>query len=289
MTAQIIDGKAIAKSVREEVATGVGELREKTGKVPGLAVVLVGEDPASQTYVRNKGRAADKCGMYSRQESRPASITQEELIALVDELNEAEDVHGILVQLPLPKHLDATAVNDRIRPEKDVDGFHPANVGLLVSGRPCLVPCTPSGVMVMLDRAGLTLKGAEAVVVGRSLIVGKPMAQLLTAAHATVTVCHSRTKDLPAVCRRADILVAATGQAEMVRADWVKPGAAVIDVGISFIERDGKFKQIGDVAYGEVSEVAGWITPNPGGVGPMTIAMLMANTLQAAKSQLGAN
>ncbi len=287
MTAQIIDGKAIAKDVREEVAAGVEELRAKTGKVPGLAVVLVGEDPASQTYVRNKGRAADKCGMFSRQENRPADISQEELDALVDELNADPDIHGILVQLPLPKHLNATEVNDRIRPEKDVDGFHPINVGLLVSGRPCLKPCTPSGVMVMLERSGLTLKGAEAVIVGRSLIVGKPMAQLLTAAHATVTVCHSRTQDLPGVCRRADILVAATGQAEMIKKDWVKPGAAVIDVGISFVERDGKFKQVGDVLYDEVKEVAGWITPNPGGVGPMTIAMLMANTLEAAKNQLG--
>ncbi len=288
MSAQIIDGKAMAKEVREEVAEGVRALVEKSGKAPGLAVVLVGEDPASQTYVRNKGRAAEKCGMYSRQENRAADITQEELIALVDELNDDPDIHGILVQLPLPKHLDATAVNDRIRPEKDVDGFHPNNVGLLVSGRPCLQPCTPAGVMVMLAKAGLTLKGAEAVIVGRSLIVGKPMAQMLTAAHATVTVCHSRTRDLPAVCRRADVLVAATGQTEMVGADWVKPGAAVIDVGISFIERDGKFKQVGDVRYDEVADVAGWITPNPGGVGPMTIAMLMANTLQAAKSQLEA-
>lgn len=287
MSAQIIDGKAIAMSVREEVALGVKALHNQTGKVPGLAVVLVGDNPASQTYVRNKGRAAEQCGMYSRQETRPASISQEELIALVDDLNNDPNVHGILVQLPLPNHLNATEVNDRILPAKDVDGFHPLNVGLLVSGRPCLMPCTPAGVMVMLERAGLPLKGAEAVVVGRSLIVGKPMAQMLTAAHATVTVCHSRTRDLPGVCRRADILVAATGQAEMVKADWVKPGAAVIDVGISFIEREGKMKQVGDIDYKAIKEIAGWITPNPGGVGPMTIAMLMSNTLQAAKRQLG--
>jgi methylenetetrahydrofolate dehydrogenase (NADP+)/methenyltetrahydrofolate cyclohydrolase len=280
--AKIIDGAAHAKALRAELAAEVARLRAEHGLKPGLAVVLVGEDPASQVYVRNKVRFADEAGMASRDVRLPADAGEEEVVAAVRRLNADPEIHGILVQMPLPRQIDAGAVIAAIDPAKDVDGFHDVNAGRLLAGRPGLVPCTPLGVVRLLRASVGDLAGREAVVVGRSNIVGKPMAVLLLREDCTVTVAHSRTRDLQEVCRRADILVAAVGRPEMVRGDWVKPGATVIDVGINRVERNGKTKLVGDVAFAEARRVAGAITPVPGGVGPMTIACLLANTLRAA-------
>jgi methylenetetrahydrofolate dehydrogenase (NADP+)/methenyltetrahydrofolate cyclohydrolase len=282
MGAEIIDGKAFAGRIREKVAQHVSRLGAQ-GILPGLAVVLVGEDPASEVYVRNKGRQTVEVGMASFEHRLPAETDEAALMALVARLNADPRVHGILVQLPLPAHLNADLVIGAIDPAKDVDGFHISNVGLLATGQKAMVPCTPLGCLMMLrDHLG-DLSGLEAVVVGRSNIVGKPMAQLLLAASCTVTVAHSRTRDLPGVCRRADILVAAVGRPEMIGADWVKPGATVIDVGINRVAgADGRTRLVGDVDFAAVAGVAGAITPVPGGVGPMTIACLLANTVTAA-------
>ncbi|MFN3824757.1 MAG: bifunctional methylenetetrahydrofolate dehydrogenase/methenyltetrahydrofolate cyclohydrolase FolD [Pseudorhodobacter sp.] len=281
MTATVIDGKAFAADVRARVATHVARLKADHGLVPGLAVVLVGEDPASEVYVRNKGKQTVETGMASFEHKLEADTSEADLLALIAQLNADPAVHGILVQLPLPKHLDADLVINTIDPAKDVDGFHISNVGLLGTGQKAMVPCTPLGCLMMLRDQHGSLAGMNAVVVGRSNIVGKPMAQLLLGDSCTVTIAHSRTKDLAEVCRRADILVAAVGRAEMIPGDWVKPGATVIDVGINRVERDGKMRLVGDVAYAGAAEVAGAITPVPGGVGPMTIACLLANTLTA--------
>ena len=278
--AKIIDGKAISAQIRGEIAEETKTFFEKNGYVPGLAVVIVGEDPASQVYVRNKHRACDEVGFYSESYELAADTTQENLEALIDMLNEDPHIHGILVQLPLPKHLDETRVLLKIRPEKDVDAFHPYNVGKIMIGDYSFLPCTPAGVMALLERSGVEITGKKCVVIGRSNIVGKPMAMLLLHANGTVTICHSRTKDLAAVCREADILVVAIGKADFVGADMVKPGAVVIDVGMNR-RADGKLT--GDVNFAEVEPIAGAITPVPGGVGPMTITMLMQNTLTAAK------
>ena len=281
MTAKVIDGKAFAAGVRAQVAAHVARLKEEQGLVPGLAVVLVGEDPASQVYVRNKGTQTVDAGMNSYEHKLAADTSEAELLALIARLNADPSVHGILVQLPLPKHLDSDLVINAIDPAKDVDGFHISNVGLLGTGQKSMVPCTPLGCLMMLRDHHGSLAGLNAVVVGRSNIVGKPMAQLLLGDSCTVTIAHSRTRDLAAVCRGADILVAAVGRPEMIPGDWVKPGATVIDVGINRIERDGKTRLVGDVHYASAAEVAGAITPVPGGVGPMTIACLLANTLTA--------
>jgi methylenetetrahydrofolate dehydrogenase (NADP+)/methenyltetrahydrofolate cyclohydrolase len=280
MTARVIDGKQIAEQTRAEAAAGALALRTRTGVIPHLAAVLVGEDPASAVYVRNKQIACEKAGFKSTLHRLPASTGQAELLALVQALNADSDVHGILVQLPLPKGIDTTQILDAILPAKDVDGFHPENVGLMQQGRPRFLPCTPAGVMRMLKVSGIETAGKHAVVIGRSDIVGKPMAALLAqkGADATVTLCHSRTQDIRAFCREADILVAALGIPQFVKGDWVKPGAVVIDVGIN---RVGD-KLVGDVDFLPAAEVAAAITPVPGGVGPMTIAMLLANTLQSA-------
>jgi methylenetetrahydrofolate dehydrogenase (NADP+)/methenyltetrahydrofolate cyclohydrolase len=290
MTAQIIDGKAIAAEVRQKVAEDVSAMVAAGNPNPGLATVLVGEDPASQVYVRSKIRACEKAGIESFGHRLPETVTQEEVEALVRELNDNPRVNGILVQLPLPSGLDEEAVLNTIRLDKDVDGFHPVNIGRLAQkGRePKFIPCTPSGIMYLIEQSGTSLEGAEAVVLGRSNIVGMPVALLLVGANATVTICHSRTKDLPGVVRKADVLIAAVGRAEMVRGDWVKPGAVVIDVGINRVDdasREKGYRLVGDVCYEEVKEVAGAITPVPGGVGPMTIAMLLQNTVRAAQSQ----
>ncbi|MTH78119.1 bifunctional methylenetetrahydrofolate dehydrogenase/methenyltetrahydrofolate cyclohydrolase FolD [Paracoccus aestuariivivens] len=280
MSADLIDGKAFSSRVRGLVAAGVAELSQQ-GIVPGLAVVLVGEDPASEVYVRNKGIQTREAGMNSWEHKLPAEASQAALMSLIAELNADPAVHGILVQLPLPKHIDAEAVINAIDPAKDVDGFHILNVGLLGTGQKAMVPCTPLGCLMMLrDRLG-DLSGLNAVVVGRSNIVGKPMAQLLLGESCTVTIAHSRTKDLPAVCRSADILVAAVGRPRMIPGDWIKTGATVIDVGINRIEDGGRTRLVGDVDFDSAVEVAGAITPVPGGVGPMTIACLLANTLTA--------
>ena len=279
--ARLIDGRAVAQAVRDDVARGVAAYTAASGRVPGLATVLVGEDPASEVYVRNKVAACREAGMESFHEPMPVDSTQEQVEAMVDRLNADDRVDGILVQSPLPKGLDFKRVLERIDPAKDVDGFHPLNVGRLVAGRPTLVACTPAGVMELLRRSETPLEGAEAVVVGRSDIVGKPVALLLLHESATVTVCHSRTRDLPTVTRRADILVAAVGRPRMITGDMVKPGATVIDVGINRTE-DGL---VGDVDFEPAAKVAGAITPVPGGVGPMTIAMLMRNTLTAAAAR----
>jgi methylenetetrahydrofolate dehydrogenase (NADP+)/methenyltetrahydrofolate cyclohydrolase len=281
MTAKIIDGKAFAARVRAEVASHVARLKEEHGLTPGLAVVLVGEDPASQVYVRNKGTQTLEAGMASFEHKLPADTSEADLLALVDRLNADPAVHGILVQLPLPKHLDSDLVINAIDPAKDVDGFHISNVGLLGTGQKSMVPCTPLGCLMMLRDHHGSLAGMNAVVVGRSNIVGKPMAQLLLGDSCTVTIAHSRTRDLAAVCRGADILVAAVGRPEMITGDMVRPGATVIDVGINRIERDGKARLVGDVDFASAAQVAGAITPVPGGVGPMTIACLLANTLTA--------
>jgi methylenetetrahydrofolate dehydrogenase (NADP+)/methenyltetrahydrofolate cyclohydrolase len=285
--ADIIDGKAFAARVRAQVAEGVAALRDAHGATPGLAVVLVGEDPASAVYVRNKAKQTREAGMAGFEHRLPADATQDDLLALVGRLNADPAVHGVLVQLPLPPQIDSGAVLEAIDPSKDVDGFHPVNVGRLASGPPAMVPCTPLGCLMMLrDRLG-DLAGLDALVLGRSTIVGKPMAQLLLGDSATVTVAHSRTRDLPALCRRADVLVAAVGRPEMVRGDWIRPGATVIDVGINRVDAgDGKTRLVGDVAFDEAGH-AGAITPVPGGVGPMTIACLLANTLTAAHRTLG--
>jgi methylenetetrahydrofolate dehydrogenase (NADP+)/methenyltetrahydrofolate cyclohydrolase len=288
MTAKIIDGKEIAAEVRAEVAKGVEALVASGGPRPGLATVLVGDNPASHTYVKSKRKASAELGIESFPHELPATATQEEVEGLVRQLNADPKVHGILVQLPLPAGLDEESVLKAISIEKDVDGFHPLNIGRLAQkGRePLFVPCTPSGCLVLLKKAGAKLSGARAVVLGRSNIVGMPAALLLVKEDATVTICHSRTKDLPGVCREADVLIAAIGKMEMVRGDWVKPGAYVIDVGINRKEdpttKTG-YRLVGDVAYDEVVQVAGAITPVPGGVGPMTIALLMQNTLRAAQ------
>jgi methylenetetrahydrofolate dehydrogenase (NADP+)/methenyltetrahydrofolate cyclohydrolase len=287
MNAKIIDGKAFAEGLRGRLATEVAALKAQHGFVPGLAVVLVGEDPASQVYVRNKAKQTSEVGMASFEHKLAKETGQAELLALVERLNADPKVNGILVQLPLPKQIDPQAVLDAIDPAKDVDGFHVVNAGKLATGGRALVPCTPLGCLMLLkDRLG-DLSGKRAVVVGRSNIVGKPMAQLLLGESCTVTIAHSRTRDLPGECRRAEILIAAVGKPEMIRGDWVQPGATVIDVGINRIERDGKTKLVGDVAYDEAVKVAGAITPVPGGVGPMTIAVLLQNTLTAARRQRG--
>lgn len=281
MTATLIDGKAFAAKVRAQVAAHVARLKDEHGLVPGLAVVLVGEDPASQVYVRSKGKQTVEVGMNSYEHKLPADTSEADLLALIARLNADPAVNGILVQLPLPGHLDSDLVINSIDPAKDVDGFHISNVGLLGTGQKSMVPCTPLGCLMMLrDHLG-SLSGLNAVVVGRSNIVGKPMAQLLLGDSCTVTIAHSRTRDLAAVCRGADILVAAVGRPEMIPGDWVKPGATVIDVGINRIERDGKGVLVGDVHFASAVAVAGAITPVPGGVGPMTIACLLANTLTA--------
>ena len=284
--ARIIDGKAIAAQVRANVGAQVAELKRDHGFVPGLAVVLVGEDPASKVYVKNKALQTVEVGMKSVEHKLPVETSQAVLLALVGELNRDPTIHGILVQMPLPKHIDSLKVIEAIDPVKDVDGFHAVNVGRLSIGERCLVPCTPTGSIILAKSVLPSLKGLDAVVVGRSNIVGKPMAQLLIKEDCTVTVAHSRTRDLEAVCRRADILVAAVGRPEFVKGSWVKPGAIVIDVGINRITGpDGKGKLVGDVAYDEAVKVAGAITPVPGGVGPMTIACLLKNTLEAAQMQ----
>ena len=281
MVAKVIDGKEFSARVRAQVAGQVARLKAEHDLVPGLAVVLVGEDPASQVYVRSKGVQTLEAGMASFEHKLPAETAEAELLALIERLNADPAVHGILVQLPLPGHMNADLVINAIDPAKDVDGFHISNVGLLGTGQKAMVPCTPLGCLMLLRDHFGSLSGLNAVVVGRSNIVGKPMAQLLLGESCTVTIAHSRTRDLPALCRGADILVAAVGRPEMIRGDWIKPGATVIDVGINRIQRDGKNRLVGDVNYGEAVEVAGAITPVPGGVGPMTIACLLANTLTA--------
>ena len=288
MTAKVIDGKAFAANVRAQVAEHVARLKEENGIQPGLAVVLVGEDPASKVYVKNKHASTVEVGMASFEHRLDASTGEAELLALIDQLNADPKVHGILVQLPLPGHLNSELVINRIAPAKDVDGFHISNVGLLGTGQKSMVPCTPLGCLMMLRDHHGKLAGLNAVVVGRSNIVGKPMAQLLLGDSCTVTIAHSRTKDLAAVCRGADILVAAVGKALMVKGDWIKPGATVIDVGINRVSGpDGKSRLVGDVDFASAVEVAGAITPVPGGVGPMTIACLLLNTLTAACRQRG--
>ena len=287
MSAKILDGAALAKAIRAEVAAAVAKAARSTR--PGLAAVLVGDDPASAVYVRSKGKACEEAGMHSETIRLSTETTEAELLAVVDRLNADPNIHGILVQLPLPKQIDSEKVLRRVDPAKDVDGFHPVNVGKLVTGdRSAFRPATPYGVQQMLVRSGIETKGAHAVIVGRSNIVGKPMANLLIqqgpGGDATVTVCHSRTRDLPAVTRSADILIAAIGKPEFVTADMVRPGAVVIDVGINRVDDSSQpkgYRLVGDVAFGPVSELASWITPVPGGVGPMTIAMLLQNTLQA--------
>jgi methylenetetrahydrofolate dehydrogenase (NADP+)/methenyltetrahydrofolate cyclohydrolase len=281
VSATVIDGKAVAASVRERVAAEVSELTPELGRPPGLATVLVGDDPASAIYVRRKREACEEVGIRSHHHEPAADTSQEDLLALVDELNASEEVDGILVQLPLPDALDADAIVNRLDPAKDVDGLTPTSAGLLARGEPGLVPCTPRGVMELLDSEGVDPSGKEAVIVGRSNLVGRPLASLLLGAHATVTICHSRTRDLGEVCRRAEILVAAVGSPRLVTAEMVRPGATVIDVGTNRTD-DGL---VGDVDFDAVSEVAAAITPVPGGVGPMTIAMLLANTVQAARDR----
>ena len=288
MTARLIDGKAFAAGLRARVAELAAEFAGRTGRSPGLAVVLVGEHPPSAAYVRSKAKATVEAGMLSFEHKLPADVPEEELIALVDRLNADESVDGILVQLPLPRHIDEQAVLTRVDPDKDVDGFHPVNVGRLSIGLPSLVPCTPLGCLMLLQDELGDLTGLDAIVVGRSNIVGKPMAQLLLQANCTVTVAHSRTRDLPEAVKRSDIVIAAVGRPELVRGSWLKPGATVIDVGQERVEQpDGTRKLLGDVAFGEALEVAGAITPVPGGVGPMTIACLLRNTVVAAHRRAG--
>ena len=288
--AGIIDGKVFAAELRARVANVVSGLKSSHGLVPGLAVVLVGEDPASEVYVRNKGKQTVEVGMASFEHRLPDKTTEDDLLALIEQLNGDPAVHGILVQLPLPAQIDAHAVINAVDPDKDVDGFHLVNVGRLATGEPGLVPCTPLGCMMLLRAHAGDLSGQNAVIVGRSNIVGKPMAALLLAAHCTVTVAHSRTKDLIDVCRQADILIAAVGRAEMIQGDWIKPGATIIDVGINRIDgENGKTRLVGDVEFVSASAVAGAITPVPGGGGPMTIACLLRNTAQAACAVNGAD
>ncbi len=288
MSATIIDGKLRAAKLRERVAAAAAELQSSRGLKPGLAVVLVGDDPASDIYVRNKARETEKAGMHSVEHRLPGTTSQADLLKLVAELNADKKVHGILVQLPLPKHIEADRIVLAIDPMKDVDGLHPLNAGLLAQGKPALVPCTPQGCLILLKETLGKLAGLDALVIGRSILVGRPMVQLLLNESCTVTVAHSKTRDLEGACRRADILVAAIGKPEFVRGSWIKKGAAVIDVGINRLEREGaKPRLVGDVAYDEAIEVAGAITPVPGGIGPMTIACLLRNTVLAACAQTG--
>lgn len=292
MTAELIDGKKIAATIRGEIKAEVEEMQAKYGKVPGLATVLVGVRKDSQTYVRMKKKACAEVGITSFGHDLPEDISQEDLLKVVQDLNANPDVHGILVQLPLPDHIDDEEILGAISLEKDVDGFHPLNIGRLSMKRrdPLFVPCTPKGCIELLDRTGVEIEGKEAVVLGRSNIVGLPLAMLLLHRNATLTICHSRTKDLPSVVRKADILMAAVGRAEMVRGDWVKPGVVVIDVGVNAVDDPTKekgYRLVGDVAFDEVKEVASAITPVPGGVGPMTIAMLLRNTMDSAKRTVG--
>jgi methylenetetrahydrofolate dehydrogenase (NADP+) / methenyltetrahydrofolate cyclohydrolase len=282
--AEILDGKAIAAALRAKVAVRVEDFVARAGRKPGLDVVLVGEDPASQVYVRNKARACEEAGMRGEVHRLPATVTREDLQTVLRGLEARDDVDGVLVQLPLPKHLDEAAIIESLDPARDVDGLHPANAGMLLAGRPTLVPCTPLGCMRMLDHAGVSLDGARAIVIGRSNIVGKPMGLLLLARNATVTLAHSRTKDLAARCAESDVIVAAVGRPGLVRGDWVKPGAVVLDVGIN---RTPEGKLVGDVNFDEARAHASWITPVPGGVGPMTIACLLENTLRAAWRRKG--
>jgi methylenetetrahydrofolate dehydrogenase (NADP+)/methenyltetrahydrofolate cyclohydrolase len=288
MTATIIDGKALAQELRAGIATATAALTGEHGIVPGLAVVLVGSDPASEIYVRSKSKAVTDAGMRSFDHKLPETTSQAELVALIERLNADSNVHGILVQLPLPKQIDAALVLNAIDPGKDVDGFHPVNAGRLATGQRALVPCTPLGCVIMAKKIHASLAGMEAVVIGRSNLVGKPLAQLLLAENATVTVAHSKTRNLPAVCRRADLLFSAVGRPEMVRGSWIRPGATVIDVGINRVPGEGgKTRLVGDVAFVEAKEVAGAITPVPGGVGPMTIACVILNTLRASCAAAG--
>jgi len=292
MTAEIIDGKAIAATIRQEIAVEVADMKAKTGRVPGLATVLVGSRRDSQSYVRMKKRACAEVGITSFGHDLPADISQDDLLKVVQELNADPDVNGILVQLPLPDHIDDETILGAISLEKDVDGFHPLNIGRLSMKMrdPLFVPCTPKGCIELLDRTGVEIEGKRAVVLGRSNIVGLPVAMLLLHRNATLTICHSRTKDLPGVVREADILIAAVGRAEMVKGDWVKPGAVVIDVGVNAVDdatRKKGYRLVGDVDFAEVKEVAAAITPVPGGVGPMTIAMLLRNTMDGAKRTAG--
>ncbi|MBL4929465.1 bifunctional methylenetetrahydrofolate dehydrogenase/methenyltetrahydrofolate cyclohydrolase FolD [Fuscibacter oryzae] len=284
--AALIDGKAFAAGLVQRLAARIETLKSTTGRVPGLAVVLIGDDPASQVYVNAKNRQTTAAGMQSFVHRLPADTSSDALLALVDALNLDPHVNGILVQLPLPAHLDAAAVINAIAPAKDVDGFHISNAGLLATGQKALVPCTPLGCLMLLKDRLVDLSGLNALVIGKSNIVGKPMAQLLMAENCTVTVAHSKTRNLPALCRAADIVVVAAGRPELVRGDWISPGATVIDVGINRVERDGKSRLVGDVAFAEASH-AGAITPVPGGVGPMTIACLLSNTLTAFARQHG--
>ena len=284
--ALLIDGKKISQQVVEEAATEVSDFIAAYDVQPGLAVVLVGDDPAIHVYVRNKIKRAAEVGLNSMEHRLPKTCSQQELIDLIEALNIDEKVHGILVQLPLPEHIDEAEILNRINPVKDVDGFHPLNVGALSSGKPSLVPCTPLGCMIMLKKVHENLSGKNAVVIGRSNIVGKPMAALLLQENCSVTILHSRTKNIEALCAQADIVVVAIGRPEFVSAHWIKPGATVIDVGINSIERDGRKKLVGDVDFSSVEKISGAITPVPGGVGPMTIACLMKNTLTAAKIQI---
>jgi 5,10-methylene-tetrahydrofolate dehydrogenase/methenyl tetrahydrofolate cyclohydrolase len=291
MSAELIDGKQIAASIREEIKAEVEEMKARTGRVPGLATVLVGTRKDSQSYVKMKKKACKKAGITSFSHDLPEDISQEELLQIVKDLNANPDVHGILVQLPLPEHIDDEEILGAIDLDKDVDGFHPINIGRLSMKRrdPLFVPCTPKGCIELLDRIGVEIEGKNAVVLGRSNIVGLPVAMLLLHRNATVTICHSRTRDLPGVVRQADILVAAVGRAEMVKGDWIKPGAVVIDVGVNAVDDPGSekgYKLVGDVAFDEAKEVASAITPVPKGVGPMTIAMLLRNTMDSAKRSL---
>jgi len=282
MPATIIDEKQVAAEIRVELGKKVAELKAKHGLTPGIGVILVGEDPASQSYVKGKDKAANELGLYSQIVRVPVETTEAEVLKLVADFNKDPKIHGILVQLPLPAHINENAVIYAIDPMKDVDGFHPVNIGKLHMGEECFVPCTAAGIVELIKRTGTELKGKNATVVGRSNIVGKPVSMLLLAEHATVTICHSRTKDLPGECRRGDVLVAAVGKAKMIQADWIKPGAVVIDVGVNRVEG----KLVGDVDFDAALGVAAAITPVPGGVGPMTITMLMKNTVIAAERTL---
>lgn len=280
MSAKIIDGKAVSDSIKAELRAEVARMKGTKGLVPGLAVIIVGNDPASRVYVDSKKRACAEIGIYSEEHALPEKTTQAELLNLIRKLNNDPKIHGILCQVPLPKHLDEKEVLNAIDPRKDVDGFHPVNVGKMMVGEKAFLPCTPHGVMELIKRTGIALQGKQAVVVGRSNIVGKPVAIMLLSENATVTICHSRTADLPGECRKADVLVVAVGKKEMIKGGWIKPGAVVIDVGVN--REEGSKKLYGDVEYEAAKEVAGYITPVPGGVGPMTIAMLMKNTVEAA-------
>lgn len=284
VSARIIDGKVLAQQVRERLAKESAELLAKTGIKPGLATILVGDDPASHLYVKNKQKASEAAGIHIDDHKLPATTTQADLLALIEKTNADAKIHGILVQLPLPKHIDSKAILDAVSPHKDADGFHPYNFGRLVEGHPVFEACTPKGVIKMIESTGVSIEGKRAVVVGRSNIVGKPLALMLLQRHATVTICHSKTRDLPAVCREAELLLVAIGKPKFVTADMVRDGAVVIDVGTNRLP-DGKL--VGDVDYGPVSEKASWISPVPGGVGPMTIAMLLDNTVESAKKIAG--